>query len=179
MARKEEYDDKQDREAIVIMVSRSARKILDVGTGDCCCMAQLLAKKGFRVTAIDRSRKNLKAARKEARREKVNSLIDFRCADATKLPFPDKSFNVIVAFNTMHHIRKRAEAIKEMRRVCANRGKIIIADLTPRGRRVSGHKKDDKFLDSLETTLNSYFPRVKRIKNKYTATFVARLGGAR
>ncbi len=43
--KKEEYNDGKDRKAVVRLVSRSAGKILDVGTGDCCCMAQLLAKK--------------------------------------------------------------------------------------------------------------------------------------
>ncbi len=174
--KKEEYDDERERNAIVKHVSRSAGKILDVGTGDCCCMAQLLAKKGYKVIAIDNSRKNLKKARKEARREKVGSYIDFQYADASNLPFPDRYFGVILAFNTMHHIRKNEEAIKEMQRVCKKNGKVIIADLTTKGRKVSGHKRNDKFLEKMYELLNSYFHKVKRINNKYTATFVAQSG---
>ena len=52
-----------------------------------------------------------------------------RVADATTLPYPDKSFDLVVSVNTLHNLRlpELARALKEMERV-GRGGKYIVVD---------------------------------------------------
>ena len=50
-------------------------------------------------------------------------------ADARKLPFPDKSFDVVIAINTIHNleIEECAEALREIERV-QRKGAFVTVD---------------------------------------------------
>ncbi|WP_431214680.1 class I SAM-dependent methyltransferase [Puia sp. P3] len=49
-----------------------------------------------------------------------------RYADATSLPFPDNSFDVLIANHVLEHIPEDAKAMKEMFRVLRNHGFAIL-----------------------------------------------------
>ena len=52
-----------------------------------------------------------------------------RVANATKLPFPDKSFDVVISVNTVHNLIREecAQALREIERV-ARRGAFVTVD---------------------------------------------------
>jgi SAM-dependent methyltransferase len=52
-----------------------------------------------------------------------------RAADAAALPFPDKSFDVVISINTIHNLARAecAQALKEIERV-ARRGAFVTVD---------------------------------------------------
>jgi hypothetical protein len=62
-----------------------------------------------------------------------NAMADMRehvqVADAVSLPFPDKSFDVVISINTIHNLARAecAKALKEIQRV-ARRGAFITVD---------------------------------------------------
>lgn len=62
-----------------------------------------------------------------------NAMTDMRehvqVADAASLPFPDKSFDVVISINTIHNLARAecAKALKEIQRV-ARRGAFITVD---------------------------------------------------
>lgn len=53
--------------------------------------------------------------------------IIFKCSDAHKLSFPDKSFHLIICYETIEHVAQPEVILREMRRVLKKNGKIIIA----------------------------------------------------
>jgi ubiquinone/menaquinone biosynthesis C-methylase UbiE len=58
-------------------------------------------------------------------------LSDERCsfiiADATKLPFRNGYFDIVVSPSVIEHIPHQEEAISEIERVCARNGKVVIS----------------------------------------------------
>lgn len=67
---------------------------------------------GIKVSGIDISRYAVQNSKIEVRRF-------LKVANAKKLPFPDKSFDVVVSINTIHNLNKRdcAKSLKEIMRV--------------------------------------------------------------
>ena len=87
--------------------------------------------------------------------------LHFEVMDVRKLAFKDKSFDVIVAFEIIEHIREQEEFLKEIRRVLKDDGVLLIS--TPNSKVYSGknrfHLKEmgyEEFLSALER----FFPEV-------------------
>ncbi len=85
-----------------------------------------LARQGFTATGVDLSKQMVKIAKKRLKEEK--SKAKFLVGDATKLEFPDKSFDYVTSMgNTVGSIpgaRSRLKALKEIIRIA--RKKIIL-----------------------------------------------------
>ncbi len=65
-----------------------------------------------------------------ARRQIHDKAIEFRVADATKLPFKNDSFSAVFDYGTIHHIPGPLwkDSLREIYRVLARRGKAFIYD---------------------------------------------------
>jgi ubiquinone/menaquinone biosynthesis C-methylase UbiE len=50
-------------------------------------------------------------------------------ADSTDLPFEDGSFDVVLSFGVLHHIKDWRDALKEIKRVLKSDGYFIYADI--------------------------------------------------
>lgn len=74
-----------------------------------------LAKRGFKVTAIDLSFNGLQAAKKLAEHEGQN--IQFVCGDIKRLPFADKEFDICFCSLILHHFTALDNVVKELSRV--------------------------------------------------------------
>jgi SAM-dependent methyltransferase len=53
---------------------------------------------------------------------------NFRYYDGKKLPYKDKTVDVIMAFQTLHHIPNIREYVKEIRRILKNNGLLILRE---------------------------------------------------
>jgi len=73
-----------------------------------------------KVVAIDPSEPQIELARKKP----IAQRADFRVADAQKLPFSDKAFDVVVSALVINFIPNRDQALAEMCRVCHPGGVI-------------------------------------------------------
>ena len=98
------------------------RDILDVGTGTGRA-ALLLAHGAARVTAIDASEEMLAIARKRAADELVS--VRFLRGDAHNLQFPDRSFDVAVAFRLLMHTPDWQRCVAELCRVAE---RLVVID---------------------------------------------------
>lgn len=103
--------------------------VLDVacGPGIVACAAAL---RGAQVTGIDITPAMLEQARERQRALKLDNL-DWRLGDASRLPFTDGTFDVVLTRYSFHHMTDPGAALHEMRRVCRKGGRIVVIDATP------------------------------------------------
>jgi ubiquinone/menaquinone biosynthesis C-methylase UbiE len=104
----------------------SSRRVLDVGCGDG-TYALIAADKGASVTAVDTTESMMEAARGRAFEARVE--IRFERADASRLPFNDDSFDVVLAVTVLCFVEDATLAVKEAARVLAPGGRLVLADL--------------------------------------------------
>jgi len=90
--------------------------VLDIGCGTGYTACLLAKKHGARVVAADINAELLEEARKRAQKENVVEKVAMRIADAHDLPFPDNTFDVVIAESVLAFCDK-LKATKEMRRV--------------------------------------------------------------
>lgn len=106
----------------------NGRKVLDVGTGDG-AFAYLMAKKRAKVTGIDNSAMGIQFARENVEEEKKKESwleCEFKEASAYELPFPDNSFDAVVACEIIEHVDHPERLLSEAARVLRPDGVAII-----------------------------------------------------
>jgi tellurite methyltransferase len=108
------------RDIVPLLKARDVRLLLDLGCGlgrhSC-----LLAAEGFRVVGMDASSSGLRRSMNSTRAfEEANFLL----ADMKRLPFADKVFDYVLAWNVIYHGVKEevAAAVQEIRRVIRDGG---------------------------------------------------------
>ncbi|HUT73932.1 MAG TPA: glycosyltransferase [Armatimonadota bacterium] len=108
---------------------RFAARFIDSGDRvlDCACGtgygSALLAQAGACVTGVDRSH----TAVRYATYRHGDTGVTFTVADATKLPYPDDFFDVVVSFETIEHIPDDQAFLAEMSRVLKPHGLLIVS----------------------------------------------------
>ena len=93
-----------------------AKSLLDAGCGEGFVLEHLL-KSGLvlkQVVGLDLNRKALKLA------EKRNPYVSFREGSITKIPYKDKSFDLVICLETLEHVFDYQKAITELLRVSKN-----------------------------------------------------------
>ena len=109
---------------------RSGSKVLDVAAGN--GNSSLAAARRFAyVTSTDYVPALLENGKQRADAERLP--IAFQEADAEALPFPDGSFDVVLSTFGVMFVPNHARAASEMLRVCRSKGRIGLANWTPRG----------------------------------------------
>ena len=87
-----------------------------------------LAKTGkASVTGLDISKSFVEIARKNAERERVT--VDFQLGNASAMPFPADSFNLVVCRAAFKNFSEPVKALAEMHRVLKPGGKALVIDL--------------------------------------------------
>ncbi|WP_061995207.1 MerR family transcriptional regulator [Clostridium sp. ATCC 25772] len=104
--------------------NKKGLKFLEIGVGTGNLSSKFL-KNNCDIVGIDQSREMLRIAKKKYPKLKV------RLGEFLKIPYSDKSFDIIVSTYAFHHLNENEKviAIEEMIRVLKNDGKIIIGDL--------------------------------------------------
>jgi SAM-dependent methyltransferase len=104
-------------------------KVLDVacGPGIVACAVALQA---AHVTGIDLTPAMIAQARERQQNLKLDN-IDWHVGDATRLPYADGTFNIVLTRYSFHHMPDPAAALREMKRVCRKGGRIVVIDATP------------------------------------------------
>jgi len=102
---------------------KGAAKVLDVGCGRG-FYEQLISEiyPHYTVTAVDKNSDYLNVARSSLGGTKVK----FMEGDATRLPFGDGEFDMVISTELLEHIRDDRLAIQEMQRVVKRGGKAVI-----------------------------------------------------
>lgn len=138
--RKWRYASRIRSEIFDSLALRGDEKVLDVGCGSGLLLngaaMRLRSGKaiGIDIWSPHSGGGNLELLWKNARAEGVADKIEFREADARKMPFEDTAFDVVLSSGALHHISHNFDdyerAVREMLRVLKPGGKIVLWDIT-------------------------------------------------
>ena len=104
--------------------------ILDLGCGTGVVTRALAARDGFAgtVRGVDQSPHFIAAAERLASGDGIADRVEFAVADAHELPFPDASFDAVVAHTLVSHVRDPLTVLAEAARVIRPGGSVAIFD---------------------------------------------------
>ncbi|MEM6754370.1 MAG: class I SAM-dependent methyltransferase [Cyanobacteria bacterium P01_C01_bin.38] len=126
------------------------KTVLDIGcgTGE---FSRLLAKRAYKVIAIDLSPNMIEVAKENS---KLYTNIDFQFADVLQWDFPPEKFDAIVSIATVHHLPIE-KLLPNLKAALKPGGKLIILDLLEHENLV------DKLTDFIAVPLNWFFQTTK------------------
>jgi cyclopropane fatty-acyl-phospholipid synthase-like methyltransferase len=103
-------------------------RILDAGCGVGGAAIFLARRLNVRVTGITLSSKQLITANQNAGKHKVDSLVDFSLQDYTKTTFPDKTFDLIWACESISSATAKSSFANEALRLLKPGGRLVLSD---------------------------------------------------
>lgn len=104
-------------------------RVLDVGCGIGKPALRVASTTGAGVLGITISELQVKQATEAALAEDMSGQVSFRYADAMAMPFGDASFDAVLAFESINHMH-RPTALREIARVLAPGGRLVLTDVT-------------------------------------------------
>ncbi len=116
----------EDVREAVLMAARILpdHTVLDVGAGTG-FLTEAASRKARRVIALDFSESMIV----EARTKLAGRNVEFRIGSAEQIPLPDASVDAVIGNMVLHHCPSPETAMKEMTRVLAPRGRLVLSDL--------------------------------------------------
>ncbi len=103
---------------------------LDIGCGPGHVAVDLARRcPNMTVYALDLSETMLNLVRRNAEKAGVGHRVVPILGDATRLPFQDQRFQLVVSLHTLHHVPNPELALREIRRVLAPDGAFLVRDL--------------------------------------------------
>jgi ubiquinone/menaquinone biosynthesis C-methylase UbiE len=102
-------------------------RVLEVAPGPGYFAIELAKLGGYRVVGLDISRTFVEIARRNAMEAGVDA--DFQQGNATRMPFPDESFDFLLCRAAFKNFSQPVEALQEMYRVLKPGGRALIIDL--------------------------------------------------
>ncbi len=112
--------------------------VLDVACGGglvVCAFAQAVR----HATGIDVTPAMLDRARALAQRKGLGN-VTWDQGDVQSLPYRDATFSIVVSRFTFHHFLDPLAVLKEMRRVCAPGGRVVVADVEAASDPIKAHE---------------------------------------
>ena len=114
------------RESVRLLDLDAINDVLEIGCGIGTASAALAEEFGWKVTGTDYDPAQIDAAK---RRYPEGDGLRFRREDATRLSFPDNSFDFAFAQTVFHHIPEWSKAVAELSRVLRPGGTLFWMDL--------------------------------------------------
>jgi ubiquinone/menaquinone biosynthesis C-methylase UbiE len=111
-----------EEQVVAFVQPRGDERALDSGTG-AGALALALAPHVAEVVGVDVEPELLARAR-----DRAPANVTFEEADATRLPFPDASFDLSGTLRTLHHVHRPEVAIAELVRVTRRGGRLLVVD---------------------------------------------------
>lgn len=103
-------------------------RVLDAGCGIGGSSVWLAEQRGATVVGITPVRTQVERARRLAAARGVSHAVTVKQADYTAMPFPDASFDVVWALESVCHAREKAAFYRESARVLRPGGRLVIGE---------------------------------------------------
>src|SRR5271166_6160520 len=119
--------------------------VLDVACGPgllVCAFARVVR----HATGIDLTPAMLEQARK-LQMESGLANITWQQGDVESLPYPDGAFSIVASRFALHHLQDPLAVLKEMRRVCAAGGRMVVADSAPAADKADAFNRMERLRD--------------------------------
>ena len=114
------------RKNAVKIINRRRGRVLEVGVGT--GLSLPCYEKHLSITGIDLSPEMLDKARARVRRQGLGNIDGLYEMDAGALAFPDESFDTVVAMYVMTVVPDAEKVMRELERVCATGGEVILVN---------------------------------------------------
>ena len=114
------------RKHAVRIINRRRGRVLEVGVGT--GLSLPCYEKHLTITGIDLSPEMLGKAKARVERRRLDNVSGLHEMDAGALAFPDESFDTVVAMYVMTVVPDAAKVMRELERVCATGGEVILVN---------------------------------------------------
>ncbi|MBN3933096.1 class I SAM-dependent methyltransferase [Streptomyces verrucosisporus] len=136
---------------------RPGERVLDAGCGPGETALFLARRYGARVTGVTVSDVELEAARRRAGTAGPKGLVDFRHGDYMELPFPDGSFDAVLALESLQNAPDLGRALEELYRVLRPGGRMAFSDFSLES--AAEPERVERFMETLRLPLLPTLPQ--------------------
>lgn len=131
--------------------------VADLGAGEG-LISQLLARRAKQVWCIDNSPRMVEVGSELARRNGLENLA-YKLGDIEKVPLPDRSVDLAILSQALHHAQRPQTAINEAFRILRPGGQILVLDLNEHGFEKARELYADVWLGFKEKALHGFLQR--------------------
>ncbi len=131
--------------------------IADLGAGEG-LVSQLLARRAERVWCIDNSPKMVEVGTELAKKNGLDNLA-YKLGDIEQVPLPDKSVDLAILSQALHHASRPQTAVDEAFRILKPGGQLLVLDLKEHGFEKAHELYGDLWLGFKESTLAGFLKK--------------------
>ena len=137
-------------------------KIADLGAGDG-TVSRLLARQAEFVHCIDNSPRMVELGRSLAKKEQLKN-VDYVLGDIEKVPLPDRSVDIALLSQALHHAENPKKALAEAFRILKPGGRLLILDLRAHRFEKAREIYADRWLGFKENDLHDWLDEIGFIR---------------
>lgn len=141
--------------------------IADLGAGEG-LVSQLLAHRARQVWCIDNSPRMVEVGTELAKKNGLANLA-YKLGDIERVPLPDKSVDLVILSQALHHAQHPQAAVDEAFRISRPGGQILLLDLNEHGFEKARELYADVWLGFKESALHGFLKKAGFSKVEVTA----------
>ncbi|WP_438479599.1 ArsR/SmtB family transcription factor [Oleiharenicola lentus] len=141
--------------------------VADLGAGEG-LLSQLLAQRAARVWCIDNSERMVEVGTELARKNGLANLT-YKLGDIEKVPLPEKSVDLAILSQALHHASHPQAAVDEAFRILKPGGQLLVLDLKDHNFEKAHEIYGDLWLGFSENTLHGFLKKAGFQKVEVTA----------
>jgi len=141
--------------------------VADLGAGEG-LISQLIAHRAERVWCIDNSARMVEVGTELARKNNLANLT-YKLGDIESVPLPDKSVDLAILSQALHHANHPQHAVNEACRILKPGGQVLILDLAEHNYEKAHEQFGDLWLGFKESALHGFLKKAGFQKVEVTA----------